>query len=618
MEASKEAWKIHVGRGWADTLGAWDEQRALRLTPGDAYAVSAFVDLVGAEGQTLALPRVVRVVPFALAFVDQLVRAGDDPTRSFSVDDGAELFRIQRRAEVVTLHGEFPERQVPLDALRHALSALLCELQADLQELHTGGSLLPVIRHLALGDALLTRDATAPRATTRRRRRLYQSPSLDLRDAPRSVASITPTRVETVESLLRRAPEASTPAAATPAPPPIAHLHFLSPLQHVRDVDFISTHASDVFLGNTHDLLLLFPEKIVVADTRLGTHWELSLDITSEHGAPKRLDDAVIVPAVDALYALLPGDRWTTLVKLEGAYHSDDVASLVASPVEALAYLRRHTVYDAPTGAAVLHEVSRLFPRRDAAGQVVGWYALDRERETLWWDGEGTPRVFHRSDARIITAASTRHGLLTLSHGDKLPVIRWLTHDAEVAWERPFETRGEGYTKLRFLTWPAQDDGRLCFALVAGHVWWAFGVHTRTRLATLVLHHREQAAVRVEWGEGALVVASGERLRAYPVEGRMPEPLWEEVIPNELGLLAPVFPVHIQGELLVHATSAAVVRRLRTGEVLAEYRGAWTAVFDVRLDRQFGVSVIGAVPGSVIEIFRAEATHWLGLVLSEE
>lgn len=605
-----------MGRGWSDTLDAWAAPHAPRLSPDDAYAVSAFVDLIDADGHSIALPRVVRVVPFALAFVDQLIRAGDDPSRSFRVDDGAELFRIQRRGDRVSILGEFPERQVPVDALRRALRALLSELQADLQELHTGGTLLPVIRNLALGEALLSRDAAAPKSKSGRRRRLYQSPPLDLHDAPRAVAGSAPTHVETVESLLRRASEAPSSAdnpADTRAAPPLAQLHFLS-LQHAFDIEILSTHASDVFFGPSRDLLLLFPEKIVVVDTQEGAHWALRLDIQPEHGAPKRLGGAVIVPAVDGLYALLPDQRWTTLVKLEGAYHPEDVVALVASPVEALAYLRGHTVYDAPTGAATLHELSQLYPRHNAAGEVVGWYALDRERTTIWWDGEGTPSVFHESDAPIVTAASTRHGLLTLSQGDKLPVIRWLTQDAALAWERSFETRGEGFTKFRFRTWPAHDDDRLCFALVAGHMWWAFGVHTRTRLATLVLHHREQAAVRVEWGEGAIVVASGERLRAYPVEGRMPEPLWEEKVPNELGLLAPVFPVHLRGELLVHATNTAVVRRLYSGEAIAEYRGAWTAVFDVRLDDGLGVSVIGAVPGSVIEIFRAEAAHWLGLV----
>src|SRR5699024_10024835 len=109
---------------------------------------------------------------------------------------------------------------------------------------------------------------------------------------------------------------------------------------------------------------------------------------------------------------------------------------LVASDGEALAYLRDETVFDAPTGIALLQHISELTPRYDAQGRVVGWYALNRARTAVWSDGDGEPTPFATFEGRVVEMRATRHGLVVYLRADHRLVLRWFHSNGTSAWER--------------------------------------------------------------------------------------------------------------------------------------------------------------------------------------
>lgn len=610
MQGSGEGFYIHVGRGWTETLAHAYASSSRGLDLRLLYTATAYVDVAFGTDVVFRLPRVVRVLPFIFSLIDQLAQACAAPAQRWPVNDGAEVLVLAIDATDVLLETEAQRERFPLTAVVAGLRAVVYELYQDIQELPAGEALLPVASQLALADTMLGRmDAPGPYRRGRRRKALHVSRPLDLFDVQNQPSPPQPARVETLETLLEHAePE-------LPHGPVLRNLQFLE-LEHSFEVSFASDRARDVFFGTERDLLLLFPGKALLADCVSGLYCEIQLDAACARQTPRRFDDCVVFPTAAGARALHASGRWTTASPVVGANDLEEILGLVATRKEVLAYLRGMTVYDAPTGVALLHDISSLVPRWNAAGEVVGWYAVDTAKRGVWWDGDGDVALFFESEETVVNVAPTRHGAVVLFQCSRLPLLRWLTPDGAVAWERSFESRGgEGYSHYKLQVWRSDEDPSfLSFAVVAGHIWWAFRIHTRTRLATLVLHHREVAPVRLEWADEALVVATGDRLRAYPLEGRAPDALWEERVPNELGLLAPVFPIHVQGDLLAYATGVAVVRRLRTGEKLAEYRGNWTAVFDLRLDSDLGVVVVGALPGHLIELYRADAAFWLGVV----
>lgn len=600
-----------MGRDWQDALENYfvDGRSTQLLAP--LYEAVAYVDFMHRGRVVFRLRRMVRVIPFVLSFVDQFARALEAPRTTWPVSDGAVLFSILVDNDMAGLRKETEIIEIPVIHIRNALRVVLRDLRQDIQGLPAHDGMAPLVKQLELADALLLRSmATHAQRPVFRRRHLHSPPDLDVSFETPVFDGAAPTRRERVETVLADAGgEEIAPVVS------VRQLQFLE-LKHTYEQHYPSTSARDVFFVNDTEVALVFDDRVQVIDAFSGRFYLVETGGEQTQGRPRRLNGVILLPHTDAVYAMHGEPVGNEMSVLQGVRDPAEVEALVGSVNEVLAYLRDETIYDAPTGAALLTEVSQIFPRCDPHANVVGWYALDRQRQSIWWDGEGEPQRFYTGTESIVSLASTRHGLLLLSQSAKRPVIRWLRSEGDIGWERSFEPRGgEGYSSYKFQVWPALDTpDTLTFALISGAIWWAFQVHTRTRLVNFVLQHRETAAVRLDRGENVLVVASGDRLRIYPLAGRMPLPLWEERLPNELGLLAPVFPMHVQGDLLAHATGIAVVRDLETGQALAEYRGMWTAIFSLRVDREFGVTIIGANPGEAIEVYRADAVHWLGVL----
>ena len=611
MKASREGFYLHVGRGWADALADIAAYPVYEVDLEQLYAATAHVDIMLHQQRALSLPRVVRVLPFLLSFIDQLARAFDTPGTRASISDGGTVLDLQYEHHEVVLATEDRDLTVALPMVVAGLRRAVHELNEEIQELPSGAAQGVLARQLSLADSLLIRmDAPGAYRRRRHRRPLHHTRTIDRNDDLQARSFTEPSRIERISSLLDEPCEAERMLL-----PKIEKLRFLH-LEHSFEAIFDSVGAQDIVFAGEQGLALLFRDRLVFVSCVSGLHYEVRLDDAYADESPRRLGSCIVVPSPKGLHALHLQGPWEVHSSIVGVRQVDELDGLVASEREALAYLRGFTVYDAPSGAALLHDVSELIPRLNAHHEVVGWYAIDRASQAIWWDGDGEVACLHTSVEPIVAAVGTGHGLVALVQGKRSPRLRWIMSTDEVGWQRDFETRGtEGYGHYRLQVWPEEDEAnRLMFAVISGPIWWAFRVHTVTRLATLVLHHREAATVRLEVAAGVLVVASGARLRVYPCEGRAPEPLWEEDVPVELGLLAPVFPMHVRGDLIAYATSHAVVRNVRSGELLATYSGSWSAVFDLRLDEQLGLSVIGAVPGHHIELFRAEASHWLGVV----
>lgn len=592
---------IHVGRGWTDSLA----QRQRPVSPEDLYEAVAYVDVAQGAQVVFGVARPVRVLPFIFSWIDQLMRAFKNAGQEMVVGDGADLLWLSVEQRVVTLRDESQHAQMGHHVLLRSLRRTLEALARDLREQVRDGALDPVQEQLRRAKMLIDRSLQSK--PPKRHRALHTARALQV--PPEQDVALDATSVE-----------------AQPPSPKDPHAHVRRRLRHIQFLELEHKHLMhlpskdirEVFFDADDALVLCGSNAVYIADARTGHYRALRPQGVSEDAlrGVRHVDGCVLFEHGDEVRALLPDQGWSTVCPLQGAKYARQVRGVVATTHEVLAYVQGTTVYDAPSGVPLLHEVSSLVPRHDEAGQVVGWYALDHTRRTVWWDGGGEVAPFCTFEGACVQIVSCRHGIVAHTLSSNTRHLHWVQRGGQMAWTRalPFdvaEFRGGGTLHV-----DASADSPDAFGIhmVAAFRWWAFRVHVRTRLATLVLRGEEADAVRLHWARDGLVCASGERLCVYPLAGRAPEPLWEARVRKELGLLAPVFPLSVRGEFLVHVSAEAVVRRVTDGDVVTTYRNDWPTIFDCRFTPSMDLIVAAAVPGQRIDLYHAAPTRWLGLV----
>lgn len=592
---------IHVGRGWTDSL----EQTESNVSHEDLYQVVAYVDVTRGANVLFRVARPVRVLPFVFSWIDQLIRGQKNVGQSLVVGDGDDLLWLAVEKNTVALRDDSQYARIGRHELLVALKHTLRTLSRDLRGLPAEDAVEPIQRQLLRARTLVDRSLRSK--PPRLYRSLHTARSLQA-PAEGEVQVDEPAYKDT--GTLVHDPQASVRAR-------LRHIQFLE-LEHQNLLRLSSTEVREVFFDSSGALVLCASDAVQIADARTGDYRELRplglLD--GEIRGVRHVDGCVLFEHGGQVSALLEHAAWSTVFPLEGARYAHQIRDVVATPREVLAYVKGTTVYDAPSGVALLHEVSSLVPRHDAAGAVVGWYALDHTRRTVWWDGGGEVAPFCTFEGACVQIVSCRHGVVAHTVEADNRSLQWVQRDGRSAWVRklPFdlaEFRGGGTLHV-----DASSASTSAFGIhvIASFRWWAFRVHVRTRLATLVARGEENDAVRLHWATDGLVCASGERLCVFPLSGREPAPIWEALIRKELGLLAPVFPLSVRGEFLAHASAEAVVRRVKDGEIITTYRNDWPTVFDCRFTQSMDLIVAAAVPGRRIDLYHAAPTRWLGLV----
>lgn len=592
---------IHVGRGWTDSLA----QTGSNVSKEHLYQAVAYVDVARGAHVLFGVARPVRVLPFIFSWIDQLMRALQNVGDELVVGDGDDLLWLSVEESTVTLRDDSQHARIGRLVLLRALRQTLRTLSRDIRGLLRDQALKPIQEQLLRAKGLVDRSLQSK--PPRSHRSLHTASSLQA-PAEQDVETHTPVHEQNDASL--KDPRADIRAR-------LRHIQYLE-LEHRHVLRLPSTDVREVFFDDDDALVLCATDAVQIADARSGHYRELrplGLDEGDFRGV-RHVDGCVLFDHNEQVSALLAAADWSTVSPLQGARYARQIRGVVATAQEVLAYVQGTTVYDAPSGVALLHEVSSLTPRHDADGAVVGWYALDHTRRTVWWDGGGQVAPFCTFEGACVQIVSCRHGIVAHTLGLQTRQLQWVQRDGRRAWERklPFdvaEFRGGGTLHVHA---PSDASDAFGVHMVAAFRWWAFRLHVRTRLATLVLRGEKTDAVRLHWANDGLVCASGERLSVFPLSGRTPPPLWEARVRKELGLLAPVFPLSVRGEFLAHASAEAVVRRVSDGEIIATYRNDWPTIFDCRFTQSMDLIVAAAVPGRRIDLYHAAPTRWLGLV----
>lgn len=592
---------IHLGRAWTDGLSHLKNLR----THDALYQSVAYVDVTRGAHTLFRIDRPARVLPLVFSWIDQLAHASQQPGRAWTVGDGDDLFVLVAHQETVELRDDSQHARMMLPALWEALARLLEHIERDIERVARHEVLLPLYQQMQRARAVLERlQAYNP---PRKHRTLHVASPLQApadRVFPEDVS-------ESAQALLPRPERRSARVRQQ-----LQRVRLLE-YEHQHILRLASDGIHDVFFTDDDALILCAANHAQAADVLHGVLQEVPIPPPSKAGrrAVRQLSQCLLYEDEGGVIALRRAqDAWVSS-RLDGARYTHRIKAVVATEDEVLAYLQGTTVIDAPTGVPLLHEVSALIPRKDTHDRVVGWYALDHTLQTIWWDGEGEAAPFFTVQGTCVKLVAHRHGAIAHVVSATSRRLLWLRHDGSVGWSRslPFEVSEfrRGGT-LEVYVHPDRPN-LLCVHVIAAYRWWAFAVHTQTQLATLVLRHQESDAVRLEWTPHALVCASGERLTVYPLFGRMPQPLWQDRVPKTLGILAPVFPLAVRGELLAHASDEVVVRRVHDGSVLCTYRNDWTAIFDLRFTPALDLIVAAAEPGQRIDLYHAQPVHWLAL-----
>lgn len=592
---------IHLGRSWSDGLA---HHRALRHHD-PLYHVVAYVDVTRGTHLMFRLPRPVRVLALVFSWIDQFAHASKNVGRTRRVSDGDALFELSVHQDDVVLKDESQHARIPRLELNRALERLLYLIDRDLSRVARQDVLLPIQEQMQRAHAVLER--LREERPPRKHRRLHTAQSLQ---APKDRDIPTDLPIHDIS------PDLPPPRTSPTLRRNIRNIQLLR-YSHRHLLRIASDALQDVFFTADDHLILCAHDHVQRANITAGSLQDIPIPapINAPNPSLRHLAQSVVYDGEEGVVVLHPhADGWTRST-LRGVRHTHRIKTLVTRPQEALAYLRGTTVIDAPTGVALLHHVAALTPRLDARGQTVGWYALDHTLRTVWWDGGGEVAPLYTFEGACVKMRAHPHGLIAHVVSEDARYLCWIRTDGSMAWRRELpadvpEFRRGGSLHVHI---DPQRPQHLCIHVTAAYKWWAFGVHLRTQLTTLVLHHQESDAVRLYWAKDGVVCTSGEHLRVYPLTGRMPPPLWQDRVPKALGVLAPVFPLSIQGELLAHANEEAVVRRVRDGHVLATYQHDWTAIFDLRFTQSLDLIVAAAEPGRRIDLYHAEPTHWLAL-----
>lgn len=592
---------IHLGRSWYDGLG---DLKPLR-THEALYTSVAYIDVTRGVHTLFRMERPARVMPLVFSWIDQLARANHRTRRFYDVGDGGTLFSLRLDGETVELRDDSQQARVGRGALLDALTQLLTQLARDIEPLGRHEVLLPILEQMQRAHAVL--DRLREGRTSRNHRSLHVASALDAPD-DRSFER-------------EMADETSTADATLPTKRPIRRrLHTIRLLKyrHAHVLRLASDGIHEVFFTPDDALVLCAPDHAQLADAQEGALLPVPIPPPSkaQRRAVRHVSESLIYEDKEGITALWPHEGAWVNARLQGARYTHRIKTLVRTTHEVLAYLQGTTVFDGPTGVPLLHEVSSLIARKDAQDRVVGWYALDHTLQTIWWDGGGEAAPFYTASGTCVKLVAHRYGAVAHVVNATSRRLLWLRFNGTVGWSRSLPSDVEEFRRggtLEVFTHPDLPH-LLCVHVVAAYRWWAFAVHTRTQLATLVLRNQESDAVRLVWTSHALVCASGENLRVYPLVGRLPKPLWQDRVPKTLGVLAPVFPLAVRGELLAHATDHVAVRRVHDGSVLTTYRSDWTAIFDLRFSDTLDVVVAAAEPGKRIDLYHAAPAHWIALV----
>lgn len=595
---------IHLGRMWADALS---QLRHVR-THESLYHTVSYVDLTRGAHTLFRVERPVRVLPLIFSWIDQLARASRQHGRSWVVGDGDELFTLTVHQDTVELRDDSQHARVILTPLLVALSHVLHLIDRDMERIASQEALLPLYAQLQRAHAVLER--LMQNNPPRRHRTLHVASTLQApedREFSHELQHLNPPH-----ELLERAPDCNAEIRAR-----MKHIQLLE-YEHQHVLRVASSKVQDVFFTDDDLLVLCTEQGAHAADVRHGVVREIPIPPPSkaERRAVRQISKILLYEDENKVLALHISARKCVKHPLHGARHTHRIKALVHTRDEPLAYLQGTTVFDAPTGVPLLHEVSTLIGRKDQEGRVVGWYALDHTFKTIWWDGEGEAVPLCTFEGACINMVAHPHGLIAHVLEDTRRTLRWIRPDGSLAWRRELPVDVPEFRRggvLEVSVDPNSPD-ILCIHAIAAYRWWAFCVHRRTQLATMVLHHQENDAVRLLWTPHGLVCASGENLAVYPLYGRMPEPLWRDRVPKTLGVLAPVFPICAHQDLIAHASDEVVVRRAQDGTVLSTYRNDWTAIFDLRLTEAFDLIIAAAEPGQRIDLYHATPRHWLALV----
>lgn len=595
---------IHLGRTWTDGLSQLHRLR----THEPLYHAVSYVDVTRGAHTLFRVQRPVRVVPLIFSWIDQLARASRQRGRSWTVGDGDDLFTLVVQQDTVELRDDSQHARVILAPLLEALSRVLHGIDRDIEHVATHDVLLPLHAQLQRAHAVLER--LAQNNPPRRHRTLHVARSLQ-----------APADREFTEEM-----QDATRAQEVLARPPDHRAAIRARMRHIRLLEYEHQHVlrvassgvQDVFFTDDDVLVLCAQNGAQAADVVHGVLREIPIPPPSkaERRAVRQVSKTLLFEADGQVLTLHPdAEGWTQRV-LHGARHTHRIKALVHTQNEALAYLQGTTVFDAPTGVPLLHEVSTLIGRKDQEDQVVGWYALDHTLKTVWWDGEGEAAPLCTFEGACVNMVAHRHGLVAHTLEDAGRTLRWIRPDGTLAWRRALPADVPEFRRGGLLDVHIDPNAPeiLCIHVVAAYRWWAFCVHRRTQLATMVANHQESDAVRLLWTPYGLVCASGENLAVYPLYGRMPDPLWRDRVPKTLGVLAPVFPLSVHQDLIAHASDEVVIRRVHDGTVLSTYRNDWTAVFDLRFTAAFDLIVAAAEPGQRIDLYHAAPRHWLALV----
>lgn len=394
----------------------------------------------------------------------------------------------------------------------------------------------------------------------------------------------------------------------------VRQLQFLT-LAHQRISHVQVDAAHHAFFDRQERLILVEMHGFSVVDATTGTKHMTRQDASSPHAA-QRVGDTIVMTRNQRVVAFHEHDNWRTWSVLAGAETPTRVQNIVASRDRALVYLQHHTVVDAVSGTPILSNIQDIYPRYNDQGNVVGWYALDRSGVSIWSDHQGHPAPFIACDTRPLAVHSTPYGLVLCEARGTQTRLRWIQSNGRVAWVRTLSGIAPHVQRkiVMELHHTPSQTAYMGMTVRVHHTWWAFRLHTRTLLPTLVLHHQESLASRIVWAEDGLVVASGERLRVFPLEGRRPEALWEMAVPSRLGCLTPVFPMCVRDGVVAYCTDIVRVCRVRDGHMLSDYQSNWTSVFDIRMTPNYGVTVAAVIPGKSIDLHHGRPQYWLGLV----
>lgn len=593
---------IHLGRSWSDGLA---QQRPVRSHE-PLYHVVTYVDVTRGTQLLFRLARPVRVLPLVFSWIDQLARASQQVGRAREVGDGDALFDLTVHRDDVLLRDEGQYARMPRQELNRALERLLHLLERDMMRVARGDILLPIQEQIQRAHAVLER--LREERPPRKHRRLHTASSLQ---APQDRA-ILPDRP--TQEFPREAPPRKSAPALRKRLRSIQLLRY----EHRHLLRIASEHLQDVFFSADDQLILCADDRVQRANITSGSLQDVPISAPSkaQNSGLRNLAQSILYDADDHVVVLHPlADAWSRST-LRGVRHSHQIKTLITRPQEALAYLRGTTVIDAPTGVALLHHVAALVPRQDHDQQVVGWYALDHTLRTVWWDGDGEVAPLYTFEGACVKISAHPHGLIAHIVTEARRYLCWIRTDGSLAWQRELPADVPEFRRGGSLRVHVDKDrpNHLCIQVVASYKWWAFCVHVRTQLTTFVQHHQESDAVRLYWTAQHLICTSGEHLRVYPLTGRMPPALWQDRVPKALGVLAPVFPLSVRGELLAHANEDVIVRRVQDGKLLATYRHDWTAIFDLRFTQSLDLIVAAAEPGRRIDLYHAEPTHWLGLL----